>query len=248
MTSVDTSRPSRANLSGTSQHSSAAHAPHSLKHLAIIPDGNRRWARTNGVSLERTYVEGCSKMFELCRQLLVGGTIEEISMFFVSAENLRARPGRELDPLFSAGHHFLDLFYSETAFSHVDLRWVGLHENDFVVDSANYTGLVNRIRELERPRQRVTRRANVLFGYDVRRDIEAAMSLSPQFEYSNLSVHRPVDLIIRSGGQKRLSGFLPLVCQYSEFEFIDKMFPEVEVQDVFECINRFETSARRFGV
>ena len=221
---------------------------HLLKHLAIIPDGNRRWSRDSGVSLERTYVDGCTKMFELCKALLdAQGTIEEISLFFVSAENLRSRRCNELDPLFSAGHHFLDLFYSQTDFSHVHLRWVGLHDNDFVVDSTNHAGLVDRIRKLERPHHG-TRTANVLFGYDVRRDIEAAMSMSDQFEYENLSVNRPVDLIIRSGGQKRLSGFLPLVCQYAEFEFIDKLFPEVQVCDVFACIKRFESSARRFGV
>jgi undecaprenyl pyrophosphate synthase len=187
-------------------------------------------------------------MFELCKWLLsTSGTIEEVSLFFVSAENLRARPHSELDPLFSAGQHFLDLFYSETDFSHVDLRWIGLHDHDFVVDSSNYPALVNRIRTLQRPQQG-TRRANVLIGYDVRRDIEAAMSAGGDFRYENLSVTRPVDLIIRSGGQKRLSGFLPLVCQYAEFEFIDKLFPDIELHDVAACIDRFEGSARRFGV
>jgi undecaprenyl diphosphate synthase len=221
---------------------------HALKHLAIIPDGNRRWSRTRGVSLERTYVDGCSKMLDLCKWLLHStGTIEEVSLFFVSAENLRARRQHELDPLFSAGHHFLDLFYSQAEFSHIDLRWVGLHDNDFDVDSSNHAGFVSRIRDLDRVNHG-TRRANVLFGYDVRRDIEAAMSTCREFRYENLSVTRPVDLIIRTGGQKRLSGFLPLVCQYSEFEFIDKLFPDVDVDDIAECIARFENSTRNLGV
>jgi undecaprenyl diphosphate synthase len=219
-----------------------------LKHLAIIPDGNRRWSRNRGVPLDRTYAEGCAKMFELCKHLLGRhGTIEEVSLFFVSAENLRSRCCHELDPLFSAGHHFLDLFYSATDFSHVHLKWVGLHENDFVVDSEIHEGLVRRIRELERPTQG-NRTANVLFGYDVRRDIERAMLASSVFSYDNLIVNRPVDLIIRTGGQKRLSGFLPLVTQYAEFEFIDKLFPDVELPDVFACITRFENCGRRFGV
>ena len=229
------------------RQSMTAVSPSALKHLAIIPDGNRRWSRNRGVSLERTYVEGCGKMFELCKRLLdSNGTIEEVSMFFVSAENLRSRNSAELDPLFCAGHHFLDLFYSETDFSHVDLKWVGLHVDDVVVDSTRYTDFVDRIRRLERPTQG-TRRANGLFGYDVRRDIESAMKGGKDFDYGNLSVNRPVDLIIRSGGQKRLSGFLPLVCQYAEFEFIDKLFPDVELHDFFACIDRFESSARRFG-
>ena len=221
---------------------------HALKHLAIIPDGNRRWSRNRGVSLESTYVDGCTKMLDLCKWLLhSASTVEEISLFFVSAENLRARKRHELDPLFSAGHHFLDVFYSQAEFSHIDLRWVGLHENDFTVDSDNHAGFVSRIRELGRVNNG-TRRANVLFGYDVRRDIETAMSSCGEFRYENLSVTRPVDLIIRSGGQKRLSGFLPLVCQYSEFEFIDKLFPDVDVHDISACIERFENSTRKFGV
>lgn len=219
-----------------------------LKHLAIIPDGNRRWSRAAGTSLGQTYLSGCERMFELCKVLLDSrGSIEEISLFFVSYENLRARRSDELDPLFDAGHHFLDLFYSETAFRHVDLHWVGLHDTNLVIDSSSYSTLANRIRSFERPHTG-SRRANVLFGYDVRRDIEQAMQKSDDFRYENLSVTRPIDLIIRSGGQKRLSGFLPLVAQYAEFEFIDKLFPEVEVCDVIECIHRFETSERRFGV
>ena len=221
---------------------------YTLEHLAIIPDGNRRWARSHGVSLEDTYVEGCTKMLELCKWLLESsGTIQEVSLFFVSAENLRSRCHHELDPLFSAGHHFLDLFYSESTFRQVDLRWVGLHDNDFTVDSRKYDGLVERIRSLQRSSEGTTHRANVLFGYDVRRDIEAAMSVSDRFDYNNLSVTRSVDLIIRTGGQKRLSGFLPLVCQYSEFDFIDKLFPDVRMSDLIECVNRFESSARNFG-
>src|SRR6185436_12844121 len=85
-----------------------------LKHLAIIPDGNRRWSANHGVSLERTYFESCAKMLEVCKLLETIPRLLEVSLFFVSIENLRSRPRNELDPLFRAGHHFLDIFYESS--------------------------------------------------------------------------------------------------------------------------------------
>jgi undecaprenyl diphosphate synthase len=187
-------------------------------------------------------------MFEVCKRLLdLDDPLEELSLFFVSVDNLRARPRSELDPLFSAGHHFLELFYSSTAFAQVELRWIGLHEHKFAIDSMLYSGFVSRIRSLRRANAGV-RKINVLMGYDVCKDIETAMQKADQFRYEHLSVTRPVDLIIRSGGHRRLSGFLPLMCQYAEFEFIDKLFPDVTAEDITECIRRFGGGHRKFGV
>lgn len=218
-----------------------------LRHLAIIPDGNRRWSRRNGRTLEWTYVEGSAKMFQLSQSLLGRmDTLEELSLFFVSSENLRSRDRTELDPLFSAGHHFLDLLDASDSCEQIDLRWIGLLDHDFDIDSTNYESLISRIRMLE-SKSREGRRINILFGYDVRRDIERACAGESRFEYERLSVNKPVDLIVRTGGHRRLSGFLPLVCQYSEFEFIERLFPDVDEREIWDCIDRFQNSDRHFG-
>jgi undecaprenyl diphosphate synthase len=217
-----------------------------LRHLAIIPDGNRRWSAKQGVSLERTYFDSCAKMLEICRLLETKSGLLEVSLFFVSLENLRSRPRSELDPLFSAGHHFLDVFYESSLCEAIELQWVGMHEDVSDVDSLLYAGFVDRVRQLKRTRSG-PRSVNVLMGYDVRRDIEAAMRKNGSFSYKHLAVNRPVDLIVRSGGHQRLSGFLPLMCQYAEFEFIEALFPDVKLQDITDSIRRFGASKRRFG-
>src|SRR5215471_2214595 len=95
-----------------------------LEHLAIIPDGNRRWSVKHGVALEQTYFNSCSKMLEICEFLETVPHLIEVSLFFVSLENLYSRPQHELDPLFKSGHHFLDVFYESSLSKAVDLRWV----------------------------------------------------------------------------------------------------------------------------
>lgn len=218
-----------------------------LEHLAIIPDGNRRWSRQHHATLESTYLESCRKMLDICALLLdPAQPIEELSLFFVSADNLRSRPRVDLDPLFSAGDYFLDVFYTDSAYDDIQLRWI-LHEPDAAVDSSRYPAFVSRVHDLEGRRLTGARRANILVGYDVRRDIEQAIGDDRSFHYEQLSVTRPVDLIVRSGRHRRLSGFLPLMCQYSEFAFIDKLFPDVTVADVAACVQEFRSGDRHFG-
>ena len=218
-----------------------------IKHLAIIPDGNRRWSKKNNIPLEETYFYGCEKMFSLCA-LLFGAveTLDEISLFFVSLENLKTRPGNELDALFSAGDHFIDLFHANSKNAQVQIHWVGLEDHDFEVKGLRYRHFVEHIKNLQR-RGRYTKEVNVLIGYDVRKDIERALEKDRHFKYENLQVNRAIDLIIRSGGFRRLSGFLPLMCQYSEFEFIEKLFLDVEESDVMHAIDNFSRSVRKFG-
>jgi undecaprenyl diphosphate synthase len=217
-----------------------------LRHLAIIPDGNRRWSANHGVSLERTYFESCAKMLEICKLLETIPSLLEVSLFFVSLENLRSRSRNELDPLFSAGHHFLDMFYECSLCETIELRWVGMHEGGSEVDSVLYAGFVDRVRHLKRTSSG-PRRVNVLMGYDVRRDIEAAIHENGSFSYEHLAVNHPVDFIVRSGGHQRLSGFLPLMCQYAEFDFIEALFPDVTLQEIADSIRRFGARNRMFG-
>lgn len=217
-----------------------------LEHLAIIPDGNRRWSAIHRISLERTYLDSCTKMFHICRLLERLPGLLEVSLFFLSLENLHSRPRSELDPLFSAGHHFLDLFYESALGEAIDLRWVGMHESEAEVDSTLHAGFVERIGHLPKPRKG-ERTVNVLMGYDVRKDIDEALRRSDTFSYENLTVNRRVDLIIRSGGNQRLSGFLPLMCQYTEFDFIEALFPDVTLQHITDAIGRFGARTRKFG-
>ena len=63
----------------------------------------------------------------------------------------------------------------------------------------------------------------------------------------NLWLSNDIDLIIRTGGEKRTSNFLPWQATYSEWIFLDKMWPEFTKQDLFDCIEEFKNRKRRFG-
>lgn len=88
---------------------------------------------------------------------------------------------------------------------------------------------------------------NILIGYDVVKDINRIIQHYKTFSLDKLEVASKIDLIIRTGGNKRLSGFLPLNCQYAEFEFINKYFPEVNLNDITEAINNYSKIKFNFG-
>ena len=84
-----------------------------LNHLAIIPDGNRRWAKQNNINLADAYVYSCDQIFNICEKILTKiDSLTELSLFFVSNENFKARNRRDLNALFIAGNYFIDKYIS----------------------------------------------------------------------------------------------------------------------------------------
>ena len=98
----------------------------SLNHLAIIPDGNRRWAKFNNIELVDAYIYSCDQIFEICSNILNNATtIRDMSLFFVSNENIKGRSREDLNSLFLAGIYFIDKYYLKISDSKIALNWIG---------------------------------------------------------------------------------------------------------------------------
>jgi undecaprenyl diphosphate synthase len=228
------------------------------KHIAIIPDGNRRWAKQRGLPAWEGHREG-AKVFEKLLSWCKEFGVEEISFWAASTENLE-RDKQEVDFLLKLFGDMCDKFIKQ-------------HYDNKIKDKARirFIGDQKRIPQwLREKMQKVTDltqnnddyKLNMLVGYGGRWEISrAAQKIAEKVQQGKLKVqdinaevfqkHLQLedepDLIIRTSEQ-RLSGLLPWQGIYSEIIFIkDKHWPEFSKEDFKKCLEDFANRQRRFG-
>jgi undecaprenyl diphosphate synthase len=219
-----------------------------VTHLAIIPDGNRRWAKLHDIKLVDAYIFSCDQIFSYCEEILNKiDSLNELSLFFVSNENLKVRTRYDLNSLFIAGNYFIEKYVSRINDYNIELKWIGInHNSPDEVNSDVYKEFLDNIYSCPKINN-PSKTLNILIGYDVLKDINNIMLKQNTLSIEDLEVKTKVDLIIRTGGYKRLSGFLPLNCVYSEFVFVDKFFPDLLIEDIYNSIEMYKHIQKNFG-
>lgn len=227
-------------------------------HIAIIMDGNGRWAQKQG--LNRVYghkkgVDTVKKMVEASGEI----GLKYLTLYTFSIENWN-RPKAEIDALMGL---MMDAIVRETD----DL----MRQNVRVLAIGNMNDLPENVRQkldgLIRETALNTGVTLVLaLSYGARWEIREAVrriaedykngkltgieSLSDEDFASYLTTHGipDPDLLIRTSGECRLSNFLLWQCAYTEFYFIDKFWPDFEKDDLYLAIRNFQKRERRFGM
>jgi len=229
---------------------------HDIKHVAFIPDGNRGWAKQNGVPVYEGHRAGTEKFKEVL------GWLKELEIptatfYAISAENIEARDSQELEGLYQIFDHFygecVDDKFAEYS---VRLRFMG--------DLDRVPQLKEKALELEaRTEQYKEYTVNLALAYGGRQEIVQAFNglLGEKARASDFSkvteddIERHLytsgqlhpDLIIRTS-QRRLSGFLLWQVAYSQIEFLpDVAWPDFSKNDLIGCIDRYNASVRKFG-
>ncbi|MDD5191813.1 MAG: polyprenyl diphosphate synthase [Candidatus Nanoarchaeia archaeon] len=219
------------------------------KHVGIILDGNRRFAKRLVMEPWKGHELGAGKVEKLidwCKEL----GIREITLYCFSLENFN-RPKKEFDFL-------MKIFKKEFSRLKQDKR---VRDNKIKLKFIGKTELFDKelqkiIKELvEMTKDYDNYKVNFAFAYGGRQEIlDAVKKLVENREEinednlkKNLWLESEPDLIIRTGGEKRTSNFLPWQSTYSEWIFLDKMWPEFEKQDLVDCVNEFRERERRFG-
>jgi undecaprenyl diphosphate synthase len=220
-------------------------------HVAVIMDGNGRWASAQGLPRSAGHRAGVESLRRVCEAAPALG-IATLTVFAFSADNWR-RPRAEVRTLMGLLRHYL---HTEiTKFKENDIRLTLIGRRDRLpdgiaaevaaaeTDTANCQGLHLR----------------VAFDYSARDAIlQAAAALDRGLEptretFSRLvtgedtSQGRDVDLLIRTGGEKRLSDFLLWECAYAELYFTDRMWPDFDRDDLAIAVGEFHRRERRFG-
>ncbi|OGI15099.1 di-trans,poly-cis-decaprenylcistransferase [Candidatus Micrarchaeota archaeon RBG_16_49_10] len=220
-----------------------------LKHIALAPDGNRRWARKNGKTVVEGHAAGAENISKFIKNCFNLG-IPQVTVWLMSTENLN-RPKEELDALFKlAEYHFDRLFKEMDRDYKARVRFYGELER-----------LPKKIREKmktveKRSNKYTDRKVNVLIAYGGRHEISEAFNkilkkglkkVDETTIKDNLFVTDDVDLVIRAGAMKRLSGFLPFQTVYSELYFTDTLWPDFGKEELLKAVKWFEDMKRNFG-
>ena len=230
---------------------------HSIQHLAIIMDGNRRWAKQQGLMPwegHKSGIDPVKKTVEFC----IEQKIPHLSLYTFSLENFN-RSQKELDVLFDTIKRGLtNEEFTKLTQHGVRVRFIG--DRSRFPESLHVT--INDIEEKTASGKNL--QLNLLFCYGGQQELTAAMQelgkkiaagtlkpteITPELIQQHLwMAHGPnPDLIIRTSGVRRLSNFLSWQSAYSELMFLDFHWPEITKQSLYEAIKKFEKIKRNFG-
>ena len=228
-----------------------------LRHIAIIMDGNGRWAQKRGMGRTRGHRAGVTAVRETVTACARDG-LERLTLFALSTENLRTRPESEVSVLMALLRRFV--VKERPTLLENDIRLTTIGRLDEIPDR-----VVAAIRETERLTQ--GHRGMVLtlaINYGGRAEIvDAARRLAMDVAAGRLDpgevdeasfnsyVYDPampdVDMMIRTGGEQRLSNFLLWKLHYGELYVTPTLWPDFRVPDLEEAVAAYGGRRRRFG-
>ena len=231
---------------------SSARARSVPSHVALIPDGNRRWSFLHRFELFRGYDKGVKKFWDFSMWAKSFG-VKTLTVWGLSTENIRNRSKGELAALYG--------IYVRTANDPKLLETLKRNGAKVIVIgnlNALPVKVVKALRHLEsKTRAYKDFTINLLVGYGGRDDLlyafrklgSRAVGISEESirQHIRTASVPDVDLIIRTSGEMRLSGFLPLQSGYSELYFAKKYWPDFEREDLVKALNVFAKRQRRFG-
>ena len=224
------------------------------KHVAIIPDGNRRWAKEKGLPTLEGHKKGYQQAIEIGRRARRMG-IKVLTLWAFSTENWE-RAKDEVGYLMNIFDFIIDQYLKEALKEKI--RIIHLGRKDRINES-----LRNKIVNAEEKTKNFNKYyLAIALDYGGRDEILRATEQISNFKLKikNLSEEKfdcyldtrdlpypNPDLIIRPGGENRLSGFMLWQSQYSELVFIKKYFPDFTPDDFETCVKEYLDRQRRFG-
>lgn len=225
-----------------------------LKHLAIIMDGNGRWAQMRGEKRVEGHKVG-SDVVRKVTQWCAKKAISTLTLYAFSTENWK-RPKYEIEFLMKMLQHYLD--YELETYQENNIRFFAI--GDIEVFS---TALKEKILQVQEATQHNTALNQVLaLNYGSKDEISRAVLKSKEsikdaktpLEVQNIIAQSldtapfsDVDLLIRTGDEQRLSNFLLWQCSYAELFFTPTLWPDFDIPELEEIIQNFHHRERRFG-
>ena len=226
-----------------------------LKHIAIIMDGNGRWAKKRGLSRSLGHKEG-SKTLETVALHALELNIPYLSVFAFSTENFK-RSKEEVDFLMNL---FIEMFtkkFKKLKEKGIKVVFSGIRDNlrKDVLESMDF------ITKETQNNNKMT--LNICLNYGGQSEIvDTTKKIIKEVEKGNIKVDDintelfekylyqhlpPIDLLIRTSGENRISNFMLWQMSYSEFYFTDTLFPDFKEKELDEAIKEYYNRNRKFG-
>ena len=225
-------------------------------HIAIIMDGNRRWARNNNLDAKLGHKKGAETLENIVKYCNKIG-IKYLTVYAFSTENWK-RSKEEVGALMLLLQKYLDDFAKRADVDNIKINIIGDKEN--LPD-----GLAKGMDKVtERTKNNTGLRFNIAFNYGGRDEIvKAVKNIALNVKENNINIDDiseelisnnlytknipDPDLMIRTSGELRTSNFLPWQLVYSEFYFTDKLWPDFTSKDLDIAIEEFNNRNRKFG-
>ena len=225
------------------------------KHIAIIMDGNRRWAKSNNHSVLEAYEKGLETLQNTVNNL-IKFKIKYLTVFGFSTENW-ARSKKEISFLMKLFEKFLDKAISEVETKDIRIKFIG----DINVFGKQIKEKASLLSNLTNKKKKLTLTIAVNYGGQqeiliavkkcisdhLNKNIKNLLNLD-DFEKYLFNYNFPnIDLLIRTGGEKRLSNFMLWHLAYTELIFLNQMWPDFNLNILESSINEFISRKRKFG-
>jgi len=227
------------------------------QHIAVIMDGNGRWAKKQGVSRLRGHDAGAKSVrsiIETCRELK---RVESLTLYAFSTENWN-RTRTEVSGLFRLLSKHIRLELDELHEQNIRIDWVGRR------DGVPAKALKDMDESSERTKDNTALRLNLALNYGARAElVDACQSLAADVKAGRMKtsdideaaianrlydpVTQEIDLLIRTGGDSRLSNFMLWQASYAEIVVTKTLWPEFRRRHLIRAIEDYQARDRRFG-
>jgi undecaprenyl diphosphate synthase len=226
------------------------------KHIAIIMDGNRRWAREKDLDIKQGHKEGAKTLEKIVRYANKIG-LQYITVYAFSTENWK-RTEEEVGALMLLLQNYLDDYSKRADTENIKVKVLG----DITALSK---GMQNSIQKcMERTKNNTGVTFNIALNYGGRDEIvKAVKSIADKVQKNELKIEDITeetisnslytadqpdpDLVIRTSGELRTSNFLPWQSVYSELLFVQKNWPDFNEKDLDEAIEIYQNRNKRLG-
>lgn len=220
-----------------------------LRHIAFIMDGNGRWAQRRGQPREFGHRAGVKALKRVATRLRER-SIEAMTVYAFSTENWK-RPKKEVDAILGLLERYLDDCIRDREKNEVHVTFIG----DISVFSEDFRKKMIRAEESTRC---YSSTLNIALNYGGRAELVTAFRTLAEADKREItedditsslytSELPPVDMIVRTGGDLRLSNFLLWQAAYAELYFTDILWPDMDAEAVDAAIDSFYSRKRRYG-
>lgn len=226
------------------------------QHVAIILDGNGRWAKSKGMPRNYGHMEGAKTVEKICEEAWKMG-IKYLTVYAFSTENWK-RPREEVDALMKLLRNYMKSCLKTAAKNNMVVRVIGdktgldddIREkiDELEMASANNSGLNFQIAINYGSRDEIVRSVRKIMEDVKSGKIEADQMDEAMFDsYLDTAGIPSPDLLIRTSGEQRLSNFLMWQLAYTEFYFTDVLWPDFSKKDLEQAVLAYNKRDRRFG-
>jgi len=226
------------------------------QHVAIIMDGNRRWAKQKNLEIKLGHKQGADTLENIAKYCNKIG-IKYLTVYAFSTENWK-RTKEEVGALMLLLQKYLDIFAKTADSENIRIKMLGDREG-------LSEGLLKKIdNTVETTKNNTGLTLNIAFNYGGRDElVKAVKNIACKVKNGNINIEDinqklisqnlytkdipDPDLMIRTSGEIRTSGFLPWQLVYTEFYFIDKLWPDFSTEDLDNAILEYSRRTRKFG-